>query len=192
MADFCKACWLQMNPEYSPEQIEENELPEDNEFCERCCKVGKVVSRIYPKQAITDKSVGIKNKPLGAAKEKVTMDKNLVELEGNVTKDVELKSDGKYCFVTVAVGRTKSGGTDFISVKAFGDTAKQCAGSLKKGDRVAIEGRMASSSFVPKDKTEKEKEYRTDVVIETIRKLPKNGGDGAGFIDDTAAASEPA
>lgn len=115
------------------------------------------------------------------------MDKNLVELVGNVTKDVEMKSD-KYCYVTVAVGRTRSSGTDFISVKAFHDTAKNCAGSLKKGDRVAIVGHLASSSFVPKGETEKA--FRTDVVIETIRKLPRNGGgdDGAaGFIDDTAA-----
>jgi hypothetical protein len=43
---------------------------------------------------------------------------------------------------------------------------------------------VASSSFTPKDA--KEKVYRTDIVAETIRKLPKNGGAASGgFIDDT-------
>jgi len=122
------------------------------------------------------------------------MDKNLVELVGNVTKDVEMKSD-KYCYVTVAVGRTRSGGTDFISVKAFHEVAKSCADSLKKGDRVAITGHLASSSFIPKGKTEAEKAFRTDVVIETIRKIPRNGGEmngAGGFIDDTAVSEEAA
>ena len=120
------------------------------------------------------------------------MDKNAVELEGNVTKDVELKADGKYCYVTVAVSRARGGGTDFISVKAFKDVAKNCAESLKKGDRVGIVGHVSSNSFTPEGKGEKV--YRTDIVIDTIRKLPKGGASGGAgaFIDDTMIMAEAA
>ncbi|MCL2061167.1 MAG: single-stranded DNA-binding protein [Firmicutes bacterium] len=110
---------------------------------------------------------------------------NLVELEGNVTKDVLLKADGKYCYVNVAVGRTRSSGTDFISCKVFGEVAASCAGSLTKGDRVAVTGHISSGSFTPKGA--KDKVYRTDIVVDTIRKIPKGGGQASagGFIDDT-------
>ena len=111
------------------------------------------------------------------------MDKNIIELEGNVTRDVAMKADGKYCFVSIAVGRTRGSGSDFISLKAFGDVAKSCAESLKKGDRVAVTGHVSSGSFTPKGS--EEKVYRTDIVIDTIRKISKGGTDAGGFIDDT-------
>jgi len=121
------------------------------------------------------------------------MDKNAVELEGNVTKDVELKADGKYCYVTVAVSRARGSGTDFVSVKAFKEVAVNCAESLKKGDRVGIIGHVSSNSFTPEGKGEKV--YRTDIVVDTIRKLPKGrGGNGSAgaFIDDSAIVAEAA
>lgn len=119
------------------------------------------------------------------------MDKNIVELEGNITRDVEMKEDKKYCFVSIAIGRQRGSGSDFISVKAFKEVAVSCAGSLKKGDRVAVTGYVSSGSFIPKGGTEKI--YRTDIVIATIRKIPKGGGtDGSGFIDDTQTQTESA
>jgi len=120
------------------------------------------------------------------------MDKNVVELEGNVTKDVELKADGKYCYVTVAVSRAGRSGTDFVSVKAFKEVARHCAEALKKGDRVGIVGHVSSNSFTPEGKDEKV--YRTDIVVDTIRKLPKGNGSGSAgaFIDDTAVTVEAA
>jgi single-stranded DNA-binding protein len=119
------------------------------------------------------------------------MDTNIVQLEGNVSRDVELMAGGKYCFVNIAVNRAHSGGSDFISVKAFKDLAKTCAESLKKGDRVSVTGYLSSGSFIPKDGTEKV--YRTDVVIDKIRKLPKGDNSGAGaFIDGTAGGAAAA
>ena len=119
------------------------------------------------------------------------MDKNIVELEGNVTRDVEMKADAKYCFVSIAVGRRRGSGADFISVKAFGEVAKSCAESLKKGDRVAVTGYVSSGGFTPKGSTEKV--YRTDIVVDTIRKIPKGGATAAGsFIDATQSAGAAA
>lgn len=119
------------------------------------------------------------------------MDKNIVELEGNITRDVEMKADAKYCYVSIAVGRQRGSGSDFISVKAFKEVAASCAGSLKKGDRVAVTGYVSSGSFTPKGSTEKV--YRTDIVISTIRKIPKGGGyDAGGFIDDTVGEAAAA
>ena len=114
------------------------------------------------------------------------MDKNFVVLEGNVTRDVELASGGKYCFVSLAVGKSRGNGADFVSVKAFGEMAISCAESLRKGDRVAIEGRIATSNFTPEGK--KDKVYRTDIVADMIKKLPKGSGSGggaSGFVDDS-------
>jgi len=118
------------------------------------------------------------------------MDKNLVLLEGNVTRDVELHTSGKYCYVSVAAARNRGSGADFISVKAFGDIAKNCAASLGKGDRVFIEARVSSGSFTPEGA--KDKVYRTDIVVDSIRKLAKGssnaGASGNGFIDESASA----
>ena len=119
------------------------------------------------------------------------MDRNQVLLEGNVTRDVELKGEGKYCYISIAVNRYRGNGADFISVKAFKDVAVSCAESLKKGDRVQVEARLSSGSFVPSG--EKEKVYTTDIVVDMIRKLPKGSGNGGasgaiGFVDETAIA----
>lgn len=115
------------------------------------------------------------------------MDKNYVELEGNVTRDVEMQPSGKFCYVSIAVGRKVGSGTDFISIKAFGEVAKNCAESLRKGDRVAVEAYVSSSNFTPKGA--EEKVYRTDIVANTLKKLPKGGGVSAGgFVDESAAA----
>ena len=73
---------------------------------------------------------------------------NLVVLRGNLTKEVRFQVGKKkpYAYLTVAVNRT-TGGTDFISVKAWGDLAVNCQENLKTGMRVAIVGRKESSDY---------------------------------------------
>jgi len=40
MAEFCKFCWQVLYPEDTETELVESE---DDDFCEMCCEVGKVV-----------------------------------------------------------------------------------------------------------------------------------------------------
>lgn len=95
---------------------------------------------------------------------------NKVTLIGRATKDVELLEYGKgkeknvYAKVTVACRLSKEQ-TDFIYCTLWGKTAEIAADYVKKGDMVALSGRLASSSYEDKDGN---KVFRTDVSINEI------------------------
>lgn len=78
---------------------------------------------------------------------------NIVCLVGRLTADPELKQSGEhsYCRFTVAVDRRGQEGADFIPCVTFGKTAENAAQWLKKGVRVAIDGRISTSSYTDKD-----------------------------------------
>lgn len=78
---------------------------------------------------------------------------NIVCLVGRLAADPELKQSGEhsYCRFTMAVDRRAQEGADFIPCVTFGKTAEAAAQWLKKGVRVALEGRIQTSSYTDKD-----------------------------------------
>ena len=97
---------------------------------------------------------------------------NKVILMGRLTKDPELKySTGERQMAvakyTLAVDRRVKGNekeTDFINCIAFGKNAEFTEKYFKKGQRVLIEGRIQTGSYINKDgKTV----YTTDVIVDS-------------------------
>ena len=97
---------------------------------------------------------------------------NRVILMGRLTKDPELKySTGERQMAiaryTLAVYRRAKGNekeTDFINCIAFGKNAEFTEKYFKKGQRVLIEGRIQTGSYINKDgKTV----YTTDVIVDS-------------------------
>ncbi|MEQ3352757.1 single-stranded DNA-binding protein [Aedoeadaptatus acetigenes] len=119
---------------------------------------------------------------------------NVVVLYGRLTRDPELKySQGGVanCFATVAVDRgmtkekrqeAEAAGrptADFISIKAFGKTAELLANYFRKGNRVALEGRIQTGSYEKND----ERVYTTDVIVNRlhfVESAKENGGGNVG------------
>ena len=102
---------------------------------------------------------------------------NTVILIGRTTKETELRYTQNQTAVarfTVAVDRRdKDGGTDFISCVAFGKTAENMHKYVRKGNRVAVNGRIQTGSYTNKDG---QKVYTTDIIannVEFIESKPK-------------------
>ena len=98
---------------------------------------------------------------------------NRVFLIGNITKKPELISSasGKpYTRICVAVRRDKDK-TDFIDVKAFGQTCETMVRFLDKGSKVAIEGTISTGSFEKEGKTIKS----TDIIVNSFEFLDSKG-----------------
>ncbi len=104
---------------------------------------------------------------------------NLVALYGRLTRDPELKySQGgtANCFATVAVDRgmsrekrqeAEAAGqptADFIGIKAFGRTAEMLSNYFHKGNRIAVEGKIATGSYEKNG----ERVYTTDVIVNRL------------------------
>lgn len=100
---------------------------------------------------------------------------NSVQILGNLTKDVQMRStkSGKPVAVfSVAVNRsyTLPNGevrelTDFANVVAWGALAEAAANQLHKGSRVFVEGRYTSRSY---ETQSGEKRYVTEVTANLI------------------------
>ena len=97
---------------------------------------------------------------------------NRAILMGRLTRDPELKySTGERQMAvakyTLAVDRRVKGNekeTDFINCIAFGKNAEFTEKYFKKGQRVLIEGRIQTGSYINKDgKTV----YTTDVIVDS-------------------------
>lgn len=117
---------------------------------------------------------------------------NLVVLYGRLTKDPELRySQGGTAntFTTVAVDRglskekrqeAEANGqptADFIGIKAFGKTAEILANYFHKGNRIAVEGKIATGSYEKNGA----RVYTTDVIVNRvhfIESAKENGGGG--------------
>lgn len=90
---------------------------------------------------------------------------NKVILIGRMTKDAQLgytsntqKAVAKF---TLAVDRINEG-TDFINCTAFGKQAENIEKFVKKGNRLAVSGRIQTGSY----EKEGQKIYTTDVIVE--------------------------
>lgn len=92
---------------------------------------------------------------------------------GRIVNDIEVKeSDNgkKSAYLTVAVPRSYKNAdgeydTDFINCVLFGNIAERTSEFCKKGDMVALKGRMESYSYETKDG---DKKYGQNVVAEKI------------------------
>lgn len=104
---------------------------------------------------------------------------NKVELIGRTTKDIELRytegSQTAFTRFTLAVQRRKKvegqPDADFINCQAWKTTAELLEKYVKKGDRIAIAGRLNVSSYEKDGK----KVYNTEVIVDEVEFLePKN------------------
>lgn len=90
---------------------------------------------------------------------------NKVLLIGRMTKDAQLgytsntqKAVAKF---TLAVDRINEG-TDFINCTAFGKQAENIEKFVKKGNRLAVAGRIQTGSY----EKDGQKIYTTDVIVD--------------------------
>jgi single-strand DNA-binding protein len=104
--------------------------------------------------------------------------KNSVRLVGNLGMDPEVKSfdnNRKLAKIAIATNETykndkgeKVTDTQWHNLVLWGAQAKLAEDILSKGDEVAIEGRLASRSYVDKDGN---KRYVTEVVVNEFLKI---------------------
>ena len=104
--------------------------------------------------------------------------RNSVRLVGNLGMDPEVKSfdnNRKMAKVSIATNETyknekgeKITDTQWHNLVMWGTQAKIAEEILKKGDEVAIEGKLTSRTYVDKDGNKK---YYTEVVVNEFIKL---------------------
>ena len=104
--------------------------------------------------------------------------KNSVRLVGNLGMDPEVKSfenDRKLAKIAIATNETykndkgeKVTDTQWHNLVLWGAQAKLAEQILRKGDEIAIEGKLASRSYVDKDGN---KRYTTEVVVNEFLKI---------------------
>lgn len=103
---------------------------------------------------------------------------NLVVLIGNLARDPEVRYSQSQMAIakfTIAINRYVKNGdneTDWIRVTAFGKQAELVETYLKKGNKVAIEGRIQTGSYDDKDG---KKVYTTDIIANRIEFVEKRG-----------------
>lgn len=98
---------------------------------------------------------------------------NIVVLIGNLTKDITLKTTqggNHYCNFTIAInnGKDKDGNdipADFPQISVFGKQAENCAKYLAKGMKVAVHGKIKTSS---KQNQDGSSSFYTNVVAEKV------------------------
>lgn len=110
---------------------------------------------------------------------------NVVIISGRITKDLEVRYTPSQMAVTsftLAVDRPVKKGeekqADFIRCTVFGKQAEMLEKWSRKGNRIAIEGRIQTGSYQNKNG---EKVYTTDVIanrVEIIDWPEKDGENG--------------
>lgn len=121
---------------------------------------------------------------------------NKAIIYGNITKDIDLKalpSGVNVASFSVATNRTwkdkngtKQESTDFHNIVAFGRTAEVIAQYMKKGSGIYVEGRIQTRSWEGQDG---KKNYRTEIVVESMQFGPKKEGSYAPKADDESAGA---
>jgi len=104
--------------------------------------------------------------------------RNSVRLVGNLGMDPEVKSfdnNRKLAKISIATNETYKNDkgeritdTQWHNLVAWGTQAKFAEDFLKKGDEIAIEGKLSSRSYVDKDGNKK---YVTEIVVNEFLKL---------------------
>lgn len=114
---------------------------------------------------------------------------NKVYVLGNLTRDPELKAlpnGSKVTQFSLATNRVwkdqagaKQEAVEYHNIVVFGRQAETSAQYLKKGQQVLVEGRIQTRSW---DGTDGKKNYRTEILAESVQFGSKNGaGDGASY-----------
>ena len=127
------------------------------------------------------------------------MNFNKAFILGNVTKDPEsraLPSGQQVVSFGIATNRfytdqagQKKQDTEFHNIVAFGKTADIAARFLTKGGLVMIEGRIKTRNWVNQAGA---KQYRTEIIAETIQLGPRPTGQGGGSYQKPAQQQAPA
>ena len=98
---------------------------------------------------------------------------NKIILIGRNTKDIELRtttSGTEVASFTLAVNRNYKNAegnyeADFISCVAYKGLAKTISNYVKKGDRLAVDGRLQTRNYTNSEGT---KVYVTEIIVENI------------------------
>jgi single-strand DNA-binding protein len=116
---------------------------------------------------------------------------NKVVLIGRITKDLEVREAGQSNVVnfTLAVDRGVKDAqgnklTDFINCQAWGPTATYMSNYLKKGNLIAISGRIQTRNYQGQDGQTR---YLTEVVAEQVNNLTPRSTD-AGSVNTAEEA----
>ncbi len=113
---------------------------------------------------------------------------NRVTITGNLTRDPELRSTGggmSVCKLGVAVNhRQKNQQTgeweekpNYFDVTVFGSQGENCATYLSKGRPVAVDGRLAWSSWEAQDGSKRSK---VEIIANVVQFLGSRDGSGGG------------
>jgi single-strand DNA-binding protein len=109
---------------------------------------------------------------------------NKVIMIGRLTKDPEVKktqSNKTVANFTVAINdKYSKDKTDFINCVAWEKTAEYLGNYVKKGNLIAVEGRISTRNY---DGSDGKKVYITEVVCESVQGLERN--------DQTQATPKP-
>ena len=101
---------------------------------------------------------------------------NKTILIGNLTRDPELTetpSGVAVCKFSIAVSRDYADAdgnreTDFFNITVWRGRAENCGKYLKKGNKVAIVGKLQNRSYEDKDGV---KRYVTDIIVDEVEFL---------------------
>lgn len=111
---------------------------------------------------------------------------NNVTISGNLTRDPELRtlpnSDTSVCSVSIAVNeRTKNRQTgdwedrpNYFDVTIWKGLGEYIARELRKGDGLAVEGRLRWRSW----EKDGQKRSAVDIIASSVVPMPRNGGGG--------------
>lgn len=112
---------------------------------------------------------------------------NNVSLIGRLTKDADVRTFGKgkeavaMARFTLAIrdGKDKDGNerTQFINCAAWGAVAEIIDKYTKKGDMLAVDGKLVNNNYEDKDGN---KVYQTEVRIDGVYLLPNSSNDSSG------------
>jgi len=112
---------------------------------------------------------------------------NKVFIIGNLTRDPELKAlpSGvnvtSFSIATNRVWKDKNGvrqeNTDYHNIVVFGRQADTVSAYLRKGSMAYVEGRLTTRSW---DGPDGKKNYRTEIIADTIQFGPRNGAQNMG------------
>lgn len=113
---------------------------------------------------------------------------NNVSLLGRLTRDVEMRytqNETAVCNFSLAVNRRfKRDEADFINIVAWGKTAEFCSKYFVKGQQIALQGRIETSTY----EVEGQKRYKAEVVAEAVYFAEKKG-EGQGNYTEKEAVS---
>lgn len=128
------------------------------------------------------------------------MSVNRILLSGRLTADPDLRVAGEsktvICTMRLAVQRRRTGNVDrgavFVDVTAFDRQAQNCAKYLRKGARVAIDGRLEYSQWVADDGTNRSKHEVIAQEVEFLDPAKAAADDPRPTPEDQSADSQDA